>query len=101
MRTETDQMMFLRDYAPTPYVIDRIDLDVTIAPGTARIRAILNVTPRAGTQPGTLLRLRHEGLPHVGTRRRGDVLVRVDVRIPERLSNEARRAFETLRSSPS
>jgi len=61
----------------------------------------LHVTIPPGTQPGTLLRLRHEGLPHVGTRRRGDVLVRVDVRIPERLSNEARRAFETLRSGPS
>ena len=55
MRTETDQTIFLKDYAPTPYVIDRIDLDVTIVPGTARVRAILNVTPRADTPPGTPL----------------------------------------------
>jgi len=40
----------------------------------------------AGTQPGTVMRIRHEGLPplHGGTR--GDLYVQVQVHVPEKLS---------------
>ena len=30
MRTETEHTIFLKDYAPTPYMIDKIELDVKI-----------------------------------------------------------------------
>jgi aminopeptidase N len=55
MRPEDGEMIFLRDYAPSPYRIEKVDLDVKIEPGTARIRALLTVVPREDTPPGTPL----------------------------------------------
>lgn len=52
----------------------------------------------AGTQPETILRLRGKGLPEFGSRRRGDLMVRLKVRIPQRLSAEERRLYERLRA---
>ena len=51
-----------------------------------------------GTQPDARLRLRGKGLPRFGARGRGDLYLRVSVRIPERLTAEARRLFERLRA---
>lgn len=56
----------------------------------------LSVPP--GTQPGTVLRLRGKGLPVFGAKqRRGDLHVRIEVHIPERLTAEARALYERLR----
>jgi molecular chaperone DnaJ len=55
------------------------------------------VEVKAGTQPGTEIRLRGRGVPHL--RRagaRGDLHVLVDVRIPTRLSSEQRAALEAF-----
>jgi molecular chaperone DnaJ len=52
----------------------------------------------AGTQPGTVLRLRGKGLPAFGGGRRGDLLVRVEVEVPERVSAEERALYERLRA---
>jgi molecular chaperone DnaJ len=51
----------------------------------------------SGTQPGTVLRLRGQGLPRLGSAMRGDLLVTVDVHVPERLSKSDRLAFESMR----
>jgi molecular chaperone DnaJ len=51
-----------------------------------------------GTQPGAELRLRGKGLPRFGQRGRGDVYVRLAVRVPERLSEEERKLWEKLRA---
>ena len=42
----------------------------------------------AGTQSGRVFKLRGRGVPHLGGRSRGDVLVRVRVETPTRLSRE-------------
>ena len=55
MRGENEQTIYLRDYAPSPYLIERVDLDVKIAPETARMRALLTIVPREGTLPATPL----------------------------------------------
>jgi len=52
----------------------------------------------AGTQPDSLLRLRGKGLPRFGDGGRGDLYVRVQVRVPEHLSAQQRRLFEQLRT---
>ena len=41
-----------------------------------------------GTQPGQLFRVKHVGIPSLRGRGRGDLLVRVDVEVPTRLSEE-------------
>jgi molecular chaperone DnaJ len=51
----------------------------------------------AGTQPGTVLRLKGKGLPEFGRAEKGDLLLRILVKIPERLSAEERNLYEQLR----
>jgi molecular chaperone DnaJ len=57
----------------------------------------VTVTVPPGTQPDAVLRLRGKGLPEFGGGRRGDLYLRIDVRIPETVSKEERRLFERLR----
>jgi molecular chaperone DnaJ len=49
-----------------------------------------------GTQPETVLRLRGRGLPILGQNSKGDLLVRVHVWTPERLTDEQERLFREL-----
>ncbi len=51
-----------------------------------------------GTQPDTVLRLRGKGLPEFGDGRRGDLLLRLQVRIPKRLSRRERQLYDGLRA---
>jgi molecular chaperone DnaJ len=46
------------------------------------------LTVPAGTQPGQLFRVKGAGVPSLRGRGRGDLLVRVDVAVPTRLSDE-------------
>src|SRR5262249_39273599 len=55
MRPETEQTIYPKDYAPTAYKVGRVELDVHIAPETSRVRALLTIVPREGTEPGTPL----------------------------------------------
>jgi molecular chaperone DnaJ len=47
-----------------------------------------------GTQPGTTLRLKGEGMPRMRRRGRGDLKVVVDVMVPTRLTGEQRELLE-------
>jgi molecular chaperone DnaJ len=49
-----------------------------------------------GTQPETVLRMRGRGLPVLGQDSKGDLLVRVHVWTPERLTDEQERLFQEL-----
>jgi aminopeptidase N len=55
MRTDTEQTIYLKDYAPTPYRIDKVELEVTISSEISKVRALLSITPRENTAPGTPL----------------------------------------------
>jgi len=50
----------------------------------------------AGTQPETVVRLRGRGLPVLGQNSKGDLIVRVHVWTPERLTAEQERLFQEL-----
>jgi molecular chaperone DnaJ len=62
------------------------------------LNGAVEVTVPPGTQPGEVLRLRGKGLPVFGGRGRGDLNLRIEVRIPERLSAEERELYERLRA---
>jgi DnaJ-class molecular chaperone len=47
----------------------------------------LNLKIQPGTQPGTLIRLRGKGVPHIHSSARGDQYVRVKVSVPTKLSS--------------
>jgi molecular chaperone DnaJ len=50
----------------------------------------------AGTQPGQVFRIKHAGVPSLRGRGRGDLLVRVDVDVPTRLSDEEAELWHRL-----
>ena len=68
------------------------DLPVpTVEGGTAEVEV------PAGVQNGQVIRVRGEGLPELNGRRHGDLLVRLAVWVPERLSTEQARLIRELR----
>ncbi|MDB5539859.1 MAG: pepN [Devosia sp.] len=62
MRGENEETVFLKDYSETPYAVEKVELDVQIAPDTSTIRTLLTLVPRANTAPGTPLVLDGEEL---------------------------------------
>lgn len=56
----------------------------------------INIKIPPGTQPDAVLRIRGKGLPVRGRTSRGDILLRVDVYVPEKLSEEERELYERL-----
>jgi molecular chaperone DnaJ len=69
-------------------------VEVPTVDGRARI------TIKAGTQPGTILRLSGKGLPVVNRYGMGDLLVYVNVWVPKKLDREEKKAMENLLASP-
>jgi molecular chaperone DnaJ len=53
-----------------------------------------------GTQAGKVLRLRGKGLPAYGSYGRGDILVKVNVWVPQNLDKEEKKILEKLQESP-
>jgi molecular chaperone DnaJ len=49
-----------------------------------------------GTQPGTVLRIRHQGFPHLGSKGRGDLHVLIRVVVPRHLTSDQKKLFEQL-----
>ena len=58
----------------------------------------VEVTVPAGTQPDEVLRLRGKGLPLFGGRGRGDLNLRIAIKIPDRLTAEECALYEKLRA---
>jgi molecular chaperone DnaJ len=56
----------------------------------------VDVKIRPGTQPGQIIRLKGKGMPRFGRYGRGDLLVRVDVSVPEKLTSQQRALLEQL-----
>lgn len=63
---------------PTPWGEERVSVD-------------------AGTQAGTMLRLKGRGLPHLGSGKKGDLQVRIGIWTPERLTPETEQLFRRLK----
>ncbi len=61
------------------------------------VEGAVRLSVPAGTQSGVVLRLRGQGLPELQSRGRGDLLVRVRVYTPEKLSAEQEAALRRLR----
>ena len=56
----------------------------------------LKLKVRPGTQSHTLVRLRGEGVKHLRGRGKGDLYVRLIVKVPEKLSKEEKKVIEKL-----
>jgi len=68
-------------------------IEVPTIEGKAKIK----IEP--GTQPGKVLRLRGKGLPTVNSYEKGDLLVNINVWIPQKLSKDETKILEKLNES--
>lgn len=81
-----------------------LDVPTAVLGGSAEIPTIdgkVKIKIEPGTQPGKVVRLRGKGLPAVqgygyGT---GDIIVNISVYIPETLSKDEKKAFESMQNS--
>jgi len=73
---------------PVSAAILGAEVEVETLDGTEKI----SVPP--GTQPGSVVKVSGKGVPALGRRGRGDLLVRVDVQLPERLGRRERPLIE-------
>jgi len=82
-------------------IVDVIDAVLGTSIDVPTLNDPVSIKIPKGTQPDSLLRLRGKGLPQFGGGARGDLYVRVQVHIPERLSEQQRSLFEQLRTAGS
>ncbi|NNM33650.1 MAG: J domain-containing protein, partial [Gemmatimonadetes bacterium] len=79
-----------------PITFSQAALGAQVAVPTLDGRARVDIP--GGIQSGEVIRIRGEGLPELNGRGRGDLLVRVVVWIPERLTAEQERAIKALQA---
>ena len=77
-----------------PLSFSQVALGVQVSVPTPYGDEEIRIEP--GTQPETIVRLRGRGLPVLGQSSKGDLIVRVHVWTPERLSPEQERLFQEL-----
>lgn len=82
-------------YCAVPISITQAILGADITITTLDERKIKVKIP-AGTQHGKLLRLKDEGVPYSNSSRKGDLYIKVLVKIPSRVSNKARALYEEI-----
>ena len=68
-------------------------IDIPTLDGKVRVK----IEP--GTQPGKILRLKNKGLPEVNSYQKGDLLINVNVWVPQNLSREERQMMEKFSES--
>jgi molecular chaperone DnaJ len=69
-----------------------VDLEVETVDGPERVKI------HAGTESGTVIRLKDHGVPNLGRRGRGDLFLTVHVETPRELSKRERQLLEELAS---
>jgi molecular chaperone DnaJ len=84
---------------------DDVHLEVTISFPQAALGAEVDVPTlegtsvvniEAGTQPGTLLRMKGKGIPHLQSRGRGDQIIHLNVYVPTSLSSSEKKQLQDL-----
>ncbi len=53
----------------------------------------------SGTQPGTLIRLRSKGVPHVRGNGRGDLYIRLNLKVPDKLNSRQKEILKELENA--
>jgi DnaJ-class molecular chaperone len=81
------------------FVDQEIPFTLAVLGGTVEVPTVgqpVKLKVRSGTQPGTILRLRGQGAPHLRGGGKGDEYVRLMVKLPEKLTGEQRKLVEEL-----
>ena len=94
----TPHKFFERDGADI-YLKVEIPLSALVLGGEIKVPTVdeeVKVKIRPGTKPGNMLRLRGKGLPHLLGRGSGDEYIKMEIKVPGRLSRTQRKLFESL-----
>lgn len=82
------------------YSIEEIAVHLAVLGGNIQVETVddsVKLKIPKGTQPGTVFRIKGEGAPILGKEgSKGDLYVRVDVNIPEKLSKKEKKLWEEL-----
>ncbi|MGW0036699.1 molecular chaperone DnaJ [Gordonia sp. NPDC003376] len=100
--TERPHEVFIRDKDDLHCTLRVPIVDAALG-GTFDVQTILGdavtVTIDAGTQPGQVVKLRGQGMPHVNTGVRGNLHVHLDVTVPTKLDSAQTEALEKFRDA--
>ncbi len=88
-KREGDDLVIEQEIAYAQAALGAV-IDVPTIDGEVSIRI------QPGTQPGTLIRLRGKGVPHVSGGGRGDEYVKIQLKVPTHLSRKQRELLEEL-----
>jgi DnaJ-class molecular chaperone len=81
------------------YVEQEIPFSMAALGGTIEVKTVdepISIRIQPGTQPGTLIRLRGKGVPHVRGNGRGDQYVKVQLKVPTHLSRRQKELLSEL-----
>lgn len=81
------------------YLEQEISYPLAVLGGTIEVKTLngkVKLRVRAGTQGGTAVRLRSEGIPYPNSNRRGDMYVVYKIQIPQKVSNAVKKALQEL-----
>jgi curved DNA-binding protein len=67
-----------------------VTLEVPTLEGNKRIKV------PAGIQPGTKIRIKGFGVPHMGKTSKGDLYVKIDIKVPQHLTSQQKKLVEEL-----
>lgn len=83
--------------------IDNIPLTTAVLGGKHTVQTLggsVSVTIPKGSQPGKVLRLKSQGMPHYSNQNeKGDLYITLHVSLPQTLTDEQRMLFEKLKAS--
>lgn len=84
------------------FVDVEVPLITAVAGGEIKVPTVngqIKIRIKPGTQPGSVLRLSGQGMPHVNSRKKGDFYIRLHIDIPAwgELTTEQKKALEKLR----
>lgn len=101
-RIAFDEFEVVVDVRPDPkftregydlFIEEEVPLVTAILGGEIKVNTVdkpVQMKIKAGTQPNSLVRLRGEGVPHIQGRSKGDLYIRLKVKIPEHLNGRQR-----------
>jgi molecular chaperone DnaJ/curved DNA-binding protein len=84
------------------YIKHEINFILAVLGGTTVVPTLdgdLKIKIRPGTQSGTMIRLRGEGIQQLNGRGKGDEYIQLIVKIPEKLTNKQRNILESYRNT--
>ena len=79
----------------------QVDLITAVLGGSLTVNTLhgkLNIKVLPGTQPGKTIRLKGKGMPRYGTKDFGDLYLKLQVHIPENLTDQQKQLFEQLKT---